>query len=289
MKTYPFKDWPTLALIACIVIIIIVTSIFAFEGSNKVTANVATINQENDVGEQKSSDIDISSPAYTDKETPPSIEPEPKPKIEPQPTPTPAPEPEPEPEISNSPQEIERYSNYKEFFKDDVFLGDSISEGLFYYDFLDENRVIASKGLSIIRGIDEADKAIALNPNNVFILFGVNDIDDRTPTSWIIGHYTTLVEKLKTKLPNSQIYVLSILPVLESQVKNPHINNAHIQECNAGLKNMASYEDVKYINLGLLLNENNKNLYAGDGVHFKPDFYSLWLNYLESIIGKTPG
>lgn len=175
-------------------------------------------------------------------------------------------------------------TNYKEFFKDDAFFGDSISEGLFFYDFLDENRVVAEKGLSITKGIDEADKIIALKPKRVFILFGVNDIDDRTPSSRLVDQYTTLVVKLKTGLPDSRIYVTSILPVLENIVKNPHINNAHIKECNSGLMNMAVQQNVNYINLASLLNDHNINLYEDDGIHYKSDFYGIWLNYLESIV-----
>ena len=173
--------------------------------------------------------------------------------------------------------------NFKEFFKNDAFLGDSISEGLSFYDYLDDSRVIAVKGLSITKAIDEADKVIALKPQRVFILLGVNDIDDRTPSSWLIGQYTTLVEKLKTKLPDSQIYVTSILPVLPSLVQNPHINNAHIQECNEGLIKMAAQENVTYVNLASILNSSNTNLYEDDGIHFKSEFYKLWLNYLEGI------
>ncbi|MDP4160913.1 MAG: GDSL-type esterase/lipase family protein [Bacillota bacterium] len=274
MKQLGSNRWPILALIAGLVVVVIGIGIFSFQRSNQVVANLGTSNEKTNVEELKKPEIDFTAPDYTDRDIPQTRDLAHATQSK----------------VSNGQQNFQqsppRNSNYKEFFKNDAFLGDSISEGLFYFDFLDENRVIAEKGLSITKGIDEADKVIALNPNNVFVLFGVNDIDDRTSSSWIVEQYTTLVKKLKTRLPNSQIYVLSILPVLESQVKNPHINNAHIKECNAGLNTMASQEDVHFVNLGLLLNDNNKNLYAGDGIHFKPDFYSLWLNYLEDILGK---
>lgn len=268
-KIGKLKRWPTLTLIICVLVVVSI-SIYAFISSNNVKAmsnqdnpKIETNNitkQENNTGVE-----DLSSSA--EKATSDSVNSIPVVSSV-------------EPQTSNS-QPVS--TDYKKFFKDDAFLGDSISEGLSFYDFLDDNRVIAEKGLSITKGIDEADKIIALKPSRVFILFGVNDIDDRTRISWIVDQYTTLVVKLKTKLPNSKIYVTSILPVLENLVNNTHINNAHIQACNIALMHMAGQQNVNYINLASLLNDTNKDLYEGDGIHFKSDFYIMWLNYLESI------
>jgi len=248
--------------------------LFAFTDSNKVAASSnrnsveikdsKVAEQQNiesiKVQEQQKIETSLVTSNNIEKDPPPSVNPE-----------------------FIAPVETPINPNYSVFFKDDAFLGDSISEGLSYYGYLEDTGVIAGKGLSITKGIDESDKIIALRPKRVFILFGINDIDDRTPSSWLVGQYTSLVVKLKTKLPDSKIYVMSILPVLEGVVENTHINNAHIIECNKGLIQMTNQENVNYVNLGSLLNESNKYLYEGDGIHLKPDFYPLWLNYLENI------
>ena len=297
MKIYKFKSWLTIAIIGSVAIVISIYT-FAFDNSNKVKAAINENRPEIESGkleEPENPQISSATSENTEKDEPPdSVNAELTSPNEPQISSSqpsngqpsssqPSNGQLPNGQPSNSQPVTPENSNYKEFFKDDAFLGDSISEGLSYYDFLDDNRVIAGKGLSIIKGIDESDKIIALQPHRVFILFGVNDIDDRTPSSWLVEQYTTLVVKLKTKLPNSKIYVISILPVLEKLVNNPHINNVHINECNLGLINMASLEDVNYINLGALLNDSNKNLYEGDGIHYKSDFYTLWLDNLESV------
>jgi len=322
LKIYKFKSWLTIAIIGSVAIVISIYT-FAFDNSNKVKAAINENRPEIESGkleEPENPQISSATSENTEKDEPPdSVNAELTSPNEPQisssqpsngqpsssqpsngqpsssqPSNGQLPNGQPSSsqpsngqlpngQPSNSQPVTPENSNYKEFFKDDAFLGDSISEGLSYYDFLDDNRVIAGKGLSIIKGIDESDKIIALQPHRVFILFGVNDIDDRTPSSWLVEQYTTLVVKLKTKLPNSKIYVISILPVLEKLVNNPHINNVHINECNLGLINMASLEDVNYINLGALLNDSNKNLYEGDGIHYKSDFYTLWLDNLESV------
>jgi hypothetical protein len=271
VKIFQNKRWSTLALIVVCLAVVATTSIYVIMSSynlkafsNQSSPKIESGNEQNAESEKTAITGSKNTTANNVASVPIASSVTPKPE-----------------NSSNQPS-----TAYKEFFKDDAFLGDSISEGLSFYDFLDENSVVAEKGLNITKGIDESDKVIALKPKRVFILFGVNDSDDRTPSSWLVDQYTKLVVKLKTKLPNSKIYVTSILPVLEKTVNNPHINNAHINECNSGLKNMAIQQNVNYVNLASLLNESNTNLYENDGIHFKSDFYNMWLNYLENSITK---
>ena len=175
-------------------------------------------------------------------------------------------------------------SNYREFFKDDVFMGDSISEGLFYYEYLDEDRVIAKKGASITKAADYVDDIVSLKPNRIFIMYGVNNMEDTTPSTWFVDQYRKLIVAIKQKNPNAKIYVQSVMPVREEIVHktNPHITNVHINECNEGLKAMAIQQGINYINVGSVLNDSNKNLYEVDGTHFVSKFYPVWLNYIKS-------
>ncbi|AFM39487.1 lysophospholipase L1-like esterase [Desulfosporosinus acidiphilus SJ4] len=254
-----FKRWPViLGLIICLIAVITVV-IFNFTASNKAQASVSATNSAEKSGTAELPKDSATNNSQTDLTQPQSS-------------------------ASQTASSQPQTSNFKEFFKNDAFLGDSISEGLSFYDFLDDSRVIADKGLSITKGIDEADKIIALKPQRVFILIGLNEADDRTASSTLVDEYTKLVEKLKTSLPNSKIYVTSILPVLENLVKNSHLNNAHIKECNAGLIDMANKENVNYVNLASILNDSNKNLYEDDGIHYKSDFYRMWLTYLENLL-----
>lgn len=177
--------------------------------------------------------------------------------------------------------------NYKDFFKNDVFLGDSISEELSFYEFLDEANVAAKKGVNIYRAKDEVDKVVAQNPKRIFILFGANDMDGTLTSEQFVGYYDQIIKNIKEKLPNCQIYVQSIFPVLPEVAKNkPYLGDEYVNEFNAALINMAKRDNIHYINVASVLNSGNQNLYEPDGIHFKSDFCPLWLNYIIENINK---
>lgn len=175
--------------------------------------------------------------------------------------------------------------NFKEFFKSDVFMGDSITEGISYCEFLDDVNVCAKVGINISNTKNEVDRITIQNPRNIYLLYGVNDMDDTMPSQWFVEQYRELLHRVKAKFPNTNIYVQSVLPVAPIvEQKTPHINNKHISETNEGLINMAKQENVNYLNIAAVLNENNRNLYEPDGTHFKTSFYKLWLNYVASNV-----
>lgn len=176
---------------------------------------------------------------------------------------------------------------YKEFFKQDVFMGDSITEAISYLDLLDQSNVCAKIGINI----DEAKSQIAgikvNNPRNIYLLYGVNDMDDRSDSNWFVGQYRDLIRSLKVRFPNAKIYVQSVLPVDHKvEQRSPHTNNKYITKCNAALAQMAAEEHVQFIDIASLLKENNKGLYEQDGTHFKAPFYNLWFNYLVDYLGE---
>lgn len=172
-------------------------------------------------------------------------------------------------------------SNFKELFASDIFMGDSISEGLSFYDYLDEKNVDAKKGMSIVNAKNEISSVAKLKPKNIYILYGINDMNDTVSSKWFVDQYRGFIDNLKAQIPQANIYIQSILPVDSSEEKkNPHLNNKHISECNAALMDMAKQEKVSFINIASLINQNDKSLYEGDGTHFKAEFYPKWLKYV---------
>lgn len=171
--------------------------------------------------------------------------------------------------------------NFEKVFSDDVFMGDSISEGLSFYDYLDEKNVDAKKGMSIVNAKNEISSIVKLQPKKVYILYGINDMNDTVSSKWFIDQYRGFIDKLKAQIPQANIYIQSILPISPSvEKKNPHLNNKHISECNAALIEMAKEENVSFINIASLVNPDNTSLYEGDGTHFKAEFYPIWLKYV---------
>lgn len=171
--------------------------------------------------------------------------------------------------------------DYKSIFNGDVFVGDSISDGLAYYDLIDSSNVIAKLGFTLLKAENEVDKIASLKPKNIYILFGANDMDAKLSSEMFTQRYEKFIKNIKAKSPNSKIYIQSILPVSDKAVKSkPYLNSARINEFNNALKKMAKKEDINYVNVASVLKDANVDLHEGDGIHFKYQFYILWLNYL---------
>lgn len=188
---------------------------------------------------------------------------------------------------TNSIVNTNTHVNNKAFFNNSVFLGDSITEGMSFYEVLDESHVTAKKGLTVFKAEKELTKVMNLSPKNIYILLGNNDLFEETLTSkQFITEYTKMIKTLKTNLPQSNIYILSILPVtVKAEKENPFLNNQRIDEFNNAIKNMAKGLNVTYIDIKPVLN-NSEQLYEPDGIHFKCDFYNLLLNYLINYLKK---
>ncbi|MFD3158108.1 GDSL-type esterase/lipase family protein [Haloimpatiens sp. FM7330] len=172
----------------------------------------------------------------------------------------------------------------KEFFKNSVFIGDSITEGITFYDILDEKHVVAVKGSTINQAYKKISKVSALKPKNIFILLGTNDLTSGMNSTEFISNYEKLVESLREKLPNSNIYIQSILPVQEkAEKRNPNLANSRINEFNKAIMNMVRNKNLNYLNIASVL-KNNDNLYEYDGIHLKYQFDKLWLDYIKDNI-----
>lgn len=174
--------------------------------------------------------------------------------------------------------------NYKEMFKDSLFLGDSITDSLSFYEFIGESNVIAKFGLTCKGAKDMVDKIAAKNPSNIFIMFGMNDILTGEDSKQFANSYVELIDSIKERLPDATIYVQSILPVdLKVKNKKPLLTNENINEFNQSLMDMAEDEGIEYLSIREIL-EQNDDLLEPDGIHVKYKFYKLWLDYLTDNI-----
>ncbi|WP_160673253.1 GDSL-type esterase/lipase family protein [Clostridium sp. C8-1-8] len=175
---------------------------------------------------------------------------------------------------------------YDSFFKRDIFIGDSITQGISEFDFLPEENVCAKLGINLTQVDAQIEKAKKLNPNRIYLLLGSNDLEYGGTTPDIFKQrYQKVLEKIKKTIPNAKIYVQSILPVLPKASKNNSlVNNTRIGQFNAEIAALAKEENLNYLNIASLIDDYTKNLYEPDGEHFKSKFYTLWLNYIEKNV-----
>ena len=182
--------------------------------------------------------------------------------------------------VTDKVEESNKSNDYKEVFKEDLFLGDSITDSLSFYEFIDETHVVAKFGLTCKKAKDEIESIVKVNPENIFIMFGMNDILTGEDSKQFANNYAELIHSIEEELPDANIYVQSILPV-DSKVRNkkPLLTNENIEKFNQALMDMAKDENIEFLNIRTIL-ENNEDLLEPDGIHVKYKFYKLWLDYL---------
>lgn len=177
-------------------------------------------------------------------------------------------------------KQISNKSN-KLFFENSVFMGDSITEALEFYNILNSSSVLAKKGQDVIKARKSVPQLKNLNPKRIFILYGENDLELFSNPKDFEDNYTKLVKDIKTALPNSQIYLQSVMPAQpKAQQRNKKLSNFRSSLFLDVVKRVAKKEKVNFIDIRPVI-ANKNYLYERDGIHFNAKFYSLWLNYLR--------
>ncbi|RAT97013.1 GDSL-type esterase/lipase family protein [Brevibacillus sp. Leaf182] len=170
---------------------------------------------------------------------------------------------------------------YKAAFKHSVFLGDSILGALSYLNKVDTANVIAPSGATLSLALMNVEKLASRAPEHVFILLGSNDIT-LSDKQEFVESYRQLISSIRNKLPKAKLHILSIPPVAEDARKQVP-QYANITDFNQALEQLADEVKVDYVDLSPVF-AANKIQYADNGVHFKPHFYPLLLDYLKGLV-----
>ncbi len=172
----------------------------------------------------------------------------------------------------------------KQVFQGTAIIGDSITESIWEYGYLDTDVVISKRGLSVAAADEQIDTAIALNPSTVFMAFGSNDLESyESNAQGFIDAYRTQVKKLQAALPDTPIYINGILPILQSTIDAvPALG--YYPEYNQALQDFCTEMGCTYIDTSILV-EGNDSIYEPDGEHVVAQYYPMWL----TLMAKTAG
>lgn len=189
---------------------------------------------------------------------------------------------------ANEAEDMDIYSkDYNRIFEDTIFMGDSITEGLYYMNVIDKSKVVASMGASILKAKEELTTVVSLVPKKVVLLYGMNDVilfnesNEWTTVDSFKANYKELLQTLKNQLPYAEIYVQSPLSVDEARIKdNPRLTNENIDRFRAAVEEVCEEVNVNYVNANSIL-EKDESLRADDGIHLNYDFYIQWLSLIE--------
>lgn len=174
-------------------------------------------------------------------------------------------------------------SVYKKIFESVVFMGDSQAEPLSLYGYTDSSSVIAIKGRNVISAKEDIDAVKSLSPQKIVMLYGVNDMLLFKTTDAFISHYKDLISSIQKQLPDTQIYVNSVYPVMDFvKEKKPLFKRS--DDFNKALVKMCADTGTVYLDSASLL-KSNSDYYAHDGIHFKTQYYPIWLEFIKTHIG----
>lgn len=176
-------------------------------------------------------------------------------------------------------------SVYKEYFKDDLFIGDSITEELKYYKFLYEKNVFSKIGLNTdtLKKLLPNEK-FKIVPKNIYLMMGLNDSVFVKSEELFKKRYDAMLDALKEKFPDAKIYLQAIFPVGKflDEKENARVNNTKINSFNVVIKAIAEERNLTYLDFSSLLNEN-QDYFEPDGMHLRSKFHKVWLNEIKNI------
>ena len=157
-----------------------------------------------------------------------------------------------------------------------VLLGDSRFVGFSAYGFLEEDRVLADNGAVITKILDHLEEFKRLDPEEVYIAFGINDILTGiwpTPESYA-EEVLEEVTILREYAPDAAYCFSSILPAVGWALEeNPVFEE--VDAYNAAVRDMCARNNILYIDKTDLLTDPEAE-YQPDGIHLSIDFYPAW-------------
>lgn len=170
----------------------------------------------------------------------------------------------------------------KQAFQGTVIVGDSITESIAEYGLLDTSIVVAKIGLRIDAADDQINTAISLNPSVFFLSFGANDLEIYNgDSSAFIDAYRVKVKQIQNALPDTAIYINSILPIDQSAIaRSPAL--AYYDSFNQALRDFCDEMGCTFIDDTFLVDES---MYEPDGEHMVYSYYPKWLTYMAERAG----
>mgnify|MGYP002230555209 CR=1 FL=1 len=111
----------------------------------------------------------------------------------------------------------------------------------------------------------------------IFLSFGANDLEIYNgDSSAFIDAYRVKVKQIQNALPDTAIYINSILPIQQSAIdQSPAL--AYYDSFNQALRDFCDEMGCTFIDDTFLVDES---MYEPDGEHMVYNYYPKWLTYM---------
>lgn len=174
-----------------------------------------------------------------------------------------------------------------------VFVGDSITEFNPIEELIESSLKIYNRGIRGITSLQLLDhleeQILGVKPKIIFLMIGVNDLKTREPQV-VFETILTIIKQVKKNLPQSKIYLQSILPINESSRFIRNKNRRSTKTILILNKLLSEIDNVYWLDLHSLLRDSNNELperYTTDGVHLTIDAYRIISQKFQEIINQV--
>jgi lysophospholipase L1-like esterase len=168
-----------------------------------------------------------------------------------------------------------------------IFLGDSLTD-LCEWAEVFQNARIKNRGIcgDTTDGVlKRLDNIIESRPQELFIMIGINDLNQGEKIANIVNNYRLILEHFKHQIPETKVFVQSLLPI-STKFRRNKINN-EIIELNGHIKELAKDLSFQYIDLfSAFLDKKNEldEQYTSDGLHLNGKGYLVWKEIIEKYV-----
>lgn len=168
-----------------------------------------------------------------------------------------------------------------------IFIGDSLTFRNEWQEFF-RDKIIVNSGIGsdTIEGVyNRLDPIIESSPKKIFLMIGINDLILNKDMDKIAEEYSNLLNKIKVELPETEVFVESILPV--NNEKNGNIvDNKKIKKLNLIISSLATTYEYKFLNIYSVLSNNNQLIseFTEDGIHLKGEGYKIWVDFIQNKV-----
>lgn len=166
---------------------------------------------------------------------------------------------------------------------DIVFFGDSLT---YYGNFATvfPDKVVCNLGLrgDTIQGmINRVEQVKMLEPKQVFLMAGINDVESSAPGCFK-RKYDELIQLIRTSNPSASLVIYSMLPVNNNRFPIG-CNNDQISVCNKFIGSIAKKSGLPFVDIFSLFVKNGimPIEFTRDGIHLTELGYKKWYSIIR--------
>ncbi len=188
--------------------------------------------------------------------------------------------------ISGEP-DTQDYTSSEQYSKS-VFIGDFVISGISGFGFVSESQVISSNSMTSDKLTNHTDEIVAQSPDSVYIMVGINDLNyGSRPVDNIYEYEKEFIEELKGRMPTTNIYVLSVLPITKRFESSSKVKQTNIDALNTMFSENAASLGITYIDVATPYKDGTGYFgasYTDSGYNLKSGYYAFMLNGIAGVI-----